>query len=44
MTFLVDGSDSVGAAGRQEAAAWVDEALRTQPADARAALAMRHRG
>lgn len=37
--FLVDGSDSMGAAGRQAAVEWVRRALAAQPDDARAGVA-----
>ena len=38
--FLVDASDSMGAAGRGEAVAWVQEALEAQPPDALAGVAL----
>lgn len=38
--FLVDASDSMGAAGRGEAVDWVREALEHQPADALAGVAL----
>ncbi|HET9442899.1 MAG TPA: VWA domain-containing protein, partial [Acidimicrobiales bacterium] len=38
--FLVDGSDSMGVAGRDEALRWVREALAAQPGRARAGVAV----
>jgi Mg-chelatase subunit ChlD len=38
--FLVDASDSMGAAGRGEAVEWVQEALERQPSDALAGVAL----
>ena len=40
VTFLVDGSDSVGAAGRQASQEWIAAALADRPEQARVALAM----